>query len=101
RRIEARVERMFAEGIVDEARKLLESGVSEQTVPFKSLGYRQVLKYLKGMISLEEAIYLTKQETRHYAKRQITWFRKSPGITWFDSEDFEGIREYLVTKIKG
>lgn len=101
RRIETRVERMFAQGIVEEVQSLLEKGVSEQVVPFKALGYRQVLKYLKGEISLEEAVQLTKQETRHYAKRQLTWFKKSPGIIWFDAEDYKALRNYLVTKLRG
>ncbi|MFA4925628.1 MAG: tRNA (adenosine(37)-N6)-dimethylallyltransferase MiaA, partial [Candidatus Aminicenantales bacterium] len=79
RRIDERVNRMFAEGLVKEAKQLLERGISEQSTPFKGLGYRQVLRYLNGEISLEEAITLTQIETRHYAKRQLTWFKKSRG----------------------
>jgi len=83
---------MFAEGLVKEAKQLLERGISEQSTPFKGLGYRQVLRYLNGEISLEEAITLTQIETRHYAKRQLTWFKKSRGITWFEAVDREGLK---------
>lgn len=99
RRIEERVDRMFAQGIVEEVKNLLARGVSEQATPFKGLGYRQVLRYIKGEISLEEAIRLTKLETRHYAKRQMTWFKKSPGIIWFEAEDREVIEKYIVENL--
>ncbi|NMC66336.1 MAG: tRNA (adenosine(37)-N6)-dimethylallyltransferase MiaA [Acidobacteria bacterium] len=95
RRIDERVNRMFAEGLVKEAKQLLERGISEQSTPFKGLGYRQVLRYLNGEISLEEAITLTQIETRHYAKRQLTWFKKSRGITWFEAVDREGLKKYI------
>lgn len=95
RRIDERVNRMFAEGLVKEAKQLLERGISEQSTPFKGLGYRQVLRYLNGEISLEEAITLTQIETRHYAKRQLTWFKKSRGIIWFEAEDREGLKKYI------
>jgi tRNA dimethylallyltransferase len=95
RRIDERVNRMFAEGLVKETRQLLERGISEKSTPFKGLGYRQVLRYLKGEISLAEAITLTQIETRHYAKRQLTWFKKSRGITWFEAEDREEIENYV------
>ena len=99
-RIDERVRRMFAEGLIEETNQLLARGISEQATPFKGLGYSQVLRYLKGEISLEEAIALTQIETRHYAKRQLTWFKKTEGITWFETDDREKIenkvREYLL-----
>ncbi len=95
RRIEERVDRMFEKGLVAEVRKLLEMGLPEEATPFKGLGYRQVLRYLKGEISLEEAIRLTKLETRHFAKRQMTWFRKTPGLTWFQPTEKDQIRKYV------
>jgi tRNA dimethylallyltransferase len=95
RRIEERVDRMFARGIVEEVRNLLARGISVQAPPFRGLGYRQVLKYIKGEMSLQEAIRLTKIETRHYAKRQLTWFKKSPGILWFEAEDRQAIDQYI------
>jgi len=98
-RIEERVDRMFDQGIVEEVRNLLARGVPAQAPPFRGLGYRQVLKYIKGEMSLEEAIRLTKIETRHYAKRQLTWFKKSPGILWFDAEDRQAIDKYVMENL--
>lgn len=99
RRIEARAERMFALGLVEEVRKLLARGVPETATPFKGLGYRQVLQYLRREITLEEAIEKTKLETRHFAKRQLTWFRKSPGITWFEAQDRDGLIKFVETNL--
>ena len=99
RRIDERVERMFERGLVEEVKKLLARGISPQAPAFQSLGYKQVLRHLRGEISLEEARELTKKETRQYAKRQMTWFRHMPGITWFQPEDYEKIREFLKEKL--
>lgn len=100
-RIEERVDRMFAQGIVEEVRGLLARGISAQAPPFRGLGYRQVLKYIKGEMPLEEAIRSTKIETRHYAKRQLTWFKKSAGIVWFEAEDRQAIDKYLSENLIG
>ncbi|HEK86536.1 MAG TPA: tRNA (adenosine(37)-N6)-dimethylallyltransferase MiaA [Candidatus Aminicenantes bacterium] len=99
RRIEERVDRMFAQGIVEEVKALVASGISTEAAPFKGLGYRQVLSFLNGEISLEQTIRLTKIETRHYAKRQLTWFKKSPGIVWFEAKDIENIEKYIREKV--
>lgn len=100
KKIEDRVDRMFARGIVEEARGILEEGENPDSPPFRALGYRQVLNHLKGDISLEETIDLTKKETRHYAKRQMTWFRKMAGIHWFKPDDFPSIVKYVKTNLK-
>lgn len=99
RRIETRVERMFALGLVEEVKNLLARGVPETATPFKGLGYRQVLQYLRQEITLEEAIEKTKLETRHFAKRQLTWFKKSPGITWFEAQDRPGLKKFVETNL--
>jgi len=99
KKIEDRVDQMFERGIVEEARGLLEKGVNPDSPPFRALGYKQVLHHLRGDISLEEAIDLTKKETRHYAKRQMTWFRRREGIRWFDPHDFSEISEYVAKKL--
>lgn len=90
RRIEERVDSMFARGLEAEVRSLLASGVPEDAPPFRGLGYKQVLLAERGRISAAEARALIKQETRRYAKRQVTWFRKMPGVTWFEAGDIEG-----------
>lgn len=99
KRIEDRVEKMYERGIVEEVKGLFKAGVSESAPPFRALGYKHVLQYLKKEISLEEAIRLTKRDTRHYAKRQMTWFRKREGIRWFDPHDFPKISEYVSDRL--
>jgi tRNA dimethylallyltransferase len=103
-RINDRVDRMFARGIVDEVRGLLADGVPPSSPPFRALGYAQVLKHLSGETGLEEAIDLTKVATRHYAKRQMTWFRRTPGVSWFSphkpEEIFSHVRKRLPSKRK-
>jgi tRNA dimethylallyltransferase len=81
--IAARTRRMFHAGLVAEVRGLLDGGLSGEEKPFESLGYSQVLGYLRGQISLEQAMAATEIETRQYAKRQLTWFRRDPRIVWF------------------
>jgi len=95
RRIETRVDRMFERGLVEEVRALLASGIDETAPPFKALGYKFVLRFLKDQIGLEEAVVRTKIETRHYAKRQMTWFRKMDGVRWFRADDSEAIYAYV------
>jgi len=84
RRIDARVDAFFAAGLVEEVRGLLASGWPETANAFKALGYKAVLAHLRGACSLEEGIALTRRNTRRYAKRQLTWFRRETGVTWFD-----------------
>lgn len=83
-RIEERVEKMLKEGWVEEVQGLLAKGYSPEYHAFKALGYREILRYIKGEISLEETINLIKKNTRRYAKRQMTWFKKEDHIFWFD-----------------
>jgi tRNA dimethylallyltransferase len=83
-RIEARVDAFFVGGIVEEVRRLLASGVPQGANCFKALGYREVIDHLDGRVSLEETIALVKRNTRRYAKRQMTWFRREPGLIWYD-----------------
>ena len=80
--LDARSQQMFSSGLIEEIETLLAAGCTGNEKPFESLGYRQALEYLRGEISLERAIYLTQLETRHYAKRQWTWFRRDPQIEW-------------------
>ena len=83
-RLDRRVVGMFEGGLIDEVRDLLDNqGVSPHAKPFESLGYRQALAYIKGQMGGEEAIASTQMETRRYAKRQMTWFRRDAEIRWF------------------
>lgn len=86
-RLNERARRMFHpqapdRSLADEVRDLLAAGVPPDAKPFESLGYKQVLQMLAGRLSEEQALELTRQETRRYAKRQMTWFRKEPGVHW-------------------
>lgn len=100
RRIEIRVDRMFEQGLVEEVETLLGSGVPENCPPFRALGYKYVLQYLKNRIPLDKAVALTKTDTRHYAKRQMTWFRKMADVRWFSANDFPAILSYVEQGLK-
>ncbi len=79
-RLEARVEAMFAAGLVAETEAILTLGVPGSAKPFESIGYRQALQVVRGELSVKDAIFYTKRDTRQYAKRQMTWFRQEPGL---------------------
>ena len=83
-RINARTERHFADGLVEEVRRLLADGVPANSSALGAHGYRRVVEYLKGERSLESAVEQTKLDVRHYAKRQLTWFRREPDVEWIE-----------------
>ncbi len=84
RRIEERVDKMLAAGLVEEVRRLLNSGYGPELVSMQGLGYKEVAQYLTGQTTLEEAIYLLKRNTRRFARRQLTWFGRDPRLKWID-----------------
>jgi tRNA dimethylallyltransferase len=83
-RLDARTIRIFEAGLVEEVRVLLSSGVSRDAKPFESLGYKQAIQVLEGRSTFEHALRSTQLETRQYAKRQATWFRKEPDVHWLE-----------------
>jgi tRNA dimethylallyltransferase len=83
-RIMLRTKKMFDDGLVDEVRSILEAGVGTDVPPFQAIGYRHVLEYIHGNLPRDEAIMLTERDTRRYAKRQWTWFRKQHNPEWFE-----------------
>ncbi|QOJ36341.1 MAG: tRNA (adenosine(37)-N6)-dimethylallyltransferase MiaA [Nitrospira sp.] len=91
RRIDERVDTMFARGLVEETSRLLAKGYGRELGAMKGLGYRQVAGYLAGEYGREEAVRLLKRDTRHFAKRQMTWFRKEPGLRWWPLEPEEPV----------
>lgn len=95
-RIDARVDQMIQSGLEKEARPLLKFKDSD---PLKTVGYRELFSFFDGDYDLAEAIRLIKRNSRHYAKRQLTWFRKIDGIRWFHPEDLGEIKEYLETHL--
>lgn len=90
RRIDARVDGMMEAGLVDEVRSLLEK-YDAACQPFRAVGYREIVAYLSGKIALDEAVTLTKRNTRRFAKRQLTWFKTDAEIKWFSPEDLDAI----------
>lgn len=84
RRIEQRVESQIANGLIEETERLLSAGFSPELPSMRGLGYKQMTRYLRGEQTREEAIATLKRDTRHYAKRQMTWFRADPKIEWID-----------------
>lgn len=81
-RLDERTARIFETGLVQEVQALLSSGVPRDAKPFESLGYKQALQILEGHSTFEQALHSTQLETRQYAKRQVTWFRKEPDVHW-------------------
>jgi len=87
RRINERVDQMMAQGFLQEVQNLLSKGYNRDLPALKGLGYRHLIAYLMGEMGLEEAVALWKRDTRRFAKRQMTWFRREPGILWLDASD--------------
>ncbi len=85
-RIDRRVDLMMEEGLLQEVISLRDKGLARDAVSMQGLGYKQLLKYLDGEMTLPEAVAAIKQETRHFAKRQLTWFRREPDVIWVDAE---------------
>ncbi len=102
KRIDERVDLMMKAGLLDEVRSLYESGIPREAVSMQSLGYRQIMDYLDGDCDLEEAVYQIKLQTRHFAKRQITWFKREKEAIWVDKSEFNRdedlILKYMIEK---
>ena len=88
-RIEKRIDQMIEEGLVDEVRALNDRGIKRDATSMQALGYREMLSYIDGEITLPEAIDLLKKNTRHFAKRQLTWFRREKTVTWIDKSKYD------------
>ncbi len=89
-RIDRRVDLMMEKGLVEEVKALYDKGYRRDMVSMQGLGYKEILDYLEGKCTLEEAVYVIKRETRHFAKRQLTWFRRERDVIWLNRPDFAG-----------
>lgn len=102
-RIDKRVDEMVTEGLVEEVQKLKNMGYDRSFVSMQGLGYKEILSFLEGEISLEEAVYILKRDTRHFAKRQITWFKREKEVIWVNKPEFnydnEKILDFMQEKI--
>jgi tRNA dimethylallyltransferase len=95
KRIEERIDAMMESGLVEEVRTLLAAGCPKDTVSMKGLGYKEIVSYLEGELSLEAAVILLKRNTRRYAKRQLSWFRHMKQIHWVDMTDQTNFSAHL------
>ena len=100
-RIEKRIDIMLSEGLLDEVKALLADGCTPEMVSMQGLGYKEIVPYLNGECTLDEAIYILKRDTRHFAKRQLTWFKREREVLWFDKglyESEDAILEAMLTE---
>ena len=100
RRIEQRVDVMLANGLIAEVESLLAVGYARETVALQSFGYRELIAYLDGECTYLEAVQQLKQNTRRFAKRQLTWFRKDTRVEWIDRESTPDVVTHLLEKIR-
>lgn len=86
-RIEARVDKMLNDGLINEVEELVKQKCDESCTSLQAIGYKEVIEYLKGRMTKEEMIAKLKQDTRNFAKRQMTWFKRFKNVTWYDADD--------------
>ena len=98
-RIEKRIDVMIEEGLLDEVKALYEEGYTRDMVSMQGLGYKEILDYLDGKMTLEEAIYVLKRDTRHFAKRQITWFKREKDVCWIDKSAFQYDEDRILAEM--
>ncbi len=98
-RIDKRVDQMIADGLEDEVKNLQKLNIPKTATSMQSLGYREMIGYLEGEYDLERAIYLIKLNTRHFAKRQLTWFRRERDVIWIDKNEFDHDDERILKEM--
>lgn len=101
-RIERRVDRMVEAGLVEEVKKLKAMGCTRDMVSMQGLGYKEMLDYLDGCVSLDQAVCTLKRDTRHFAKRQLTWFRRERDVRWLNLPEFESrtkVLEHILSEV--
>ena len=96
-RIDARVDEMLKNGLVEEVKNLQRMGCHREMVSMQGLGYKEILSWLGGEYPYEEAIRILKRDTRHFAKRQLTWFRREGEVTWVDKDKFDYNDSQILT----
>ena len=100
-RINKRVDIMMENGLLEEVKALKQKGYADDLVSMQGVGYKEIIEYLNGTISLEESVDLIKKNTRHFAKRQLTWFRKEDDVIWVNKQEFgyddERILDYMYS----
>lgn len=99
KRIEDRIDKMMEEGLEDEVKGLMALNIDRNATSMQALGYREMISYLEGEITRDEAVELLKKNTRHFAKRQLTWFRREKTVTWIDKHEFDRDDNRVLTEI--
>ena len=103
-RIDRRVDEMLENGLVEEVERLRDRGCTRELVSMQGLGYKEILAWLDGEISYEEAVEILKRDTRHFAKRQITWFKRERDVIWIDKDAFDydekKILDFMIRELK-
>ena len=102
-KIDRRIDIMLEDGLVDEVRRLVAEGYDRSLVSMQGLGYKEIIDYLQDRCSFDEAVYTLKRDTRHFAKRQITWFKREKHVTWVNKNEYESeadILEYMLERLR-
>lgn len=87
---------MVRYGLVEEVKGLLDRGLTKNMISMQGLGYKEIISYLEGECTLEEAIYILKRDTRHFAKRQLTWFKREKAVTWIDKKEYNNCEDKVL-----
>ena len=98
-RIDLRIDQMVEEGLLEEVSALKDKGYTKDMVSMQGLGYKEILDYLNGECTFEEAIYILKRDTRHFAKRQLTWFRREKDVIWVNKNEFKHDEEQILSSM--
>jgi len=98
-KIDARVDAMFEKGLVEETKRLISEGLKETDIAMQGIGYKEMFDYHKGLLTLQQAKELIKQNTRHFAKRQLTWFKREKEVVWMDYPAYHNDKEQLINAI--
>lgn len=98
-RINLRVDHMMEQGLIGEARRIYDAGYDPSLPAMKSIGYQQLFAFFRGECTLQEAVEKIKQDTRHFAKRQLTWFRRDARIVWHDATNWDESRDDLIERV--
>lgn len=98
-RIDRRVDRMLEEGLVEEVKSLKDRGLGRDKISMQGLGYKEIMAYLDQEMTLDEAVYTIKRDTRHFAKRQITWFKREHDVIWLNKQEFAYDEKRLLARM--
>ena len=96
KRIDTRVDKMFEAGLVREVESLRQKGYNKELVSMQGIGYKEIFDYLDGAYDEKMAEYVIKRDTRHFAKRQLTWFRRESDVCWMNYQDYSNSKEKML-----